>query len=134
MTDSMSAMLRSDMQCEGLLACFHDLTGLDEEIFRVLHEHQRPLTVDEIADAVERERSTAYRAVQRLLDAGIVEQSQVNYEQGGYHHVYRPRDAEATAREMQRTLNDWYAKMGLLIDEFARTYADEPRSAASAER
>jgi predicted transcriptional regulator len=129
MADSMQEMLRADMQCEGLLECFHDLKGIDKEVFRLLNERAEGLTVDEIADAVDRERSTAYRSVQRLLNAGFLQKEQVNYEQGGYHHVYHPRDADEIAGEMQRTLNDWYAKMGQLIGEFGEKYADEPEVA-----
>ncbi len=120
----MSEMLQQDMECEGLLECFHDLKELDREIFGLLCEAAEPLTVDEIAERVERERSTAYRSVQRLLDAGFIRKEQVNYDQGGYYHVYKPRDGDEIAREMQRTLNDWYAKMGQLIGEFERKYED----------
>ena len=130
MVDSMSEMLRRDMECEGLLECFHGLKQLDREIFELLNERAEPLTVDEIADTVDRERSTAYRAVQRLSTTGFIEKEQVNYEQGGYYHVYRPRDADAIAQDLQRTLNDWYAKMGQLIDEFNEKYAGEAAASA----
>lgn len=133
MAESMSEMLRKDMQCEGLLECFHNLKTLDKEIFRLLNDQQEPLTVDEVADQIDRERSTAYRSVQRLLQAGFIQKEQVNYDQGGYYHVYRPRDADEIASEMQRTLNDWYAKMGQLIGEFETKYGETPQSAAPAE-
>ncbi|WP_135302005.1 helix-turn-helix domain-containing protein [Haloarcula amylovorans] len=133
MADSMNEMLRKDMQCEGLLECFHDLKEIDKEIFQLLHDHAEPLTVDEIAEQVDRERSTAYRGVQRLMQAGFIQKEQVNYDQGGYYHVYRPRDGEEIAQEMQRTLNDWYAQMGQLIGEFGEKYDEESRPAAAAE-
>jgi predicted transcriptional regulator len=66
MPNSMSEYLKQDMQCEGLLECTHGLKELDREIFSVLSEHTEPLTVDEIAAEVDRERSTAYRSVQRF--------------------------------------------------------------------
>jgi len=118
----MSEQLRQDMQCEGLLECFHGLKELDKECFRALVEAEEPLTVDELADAVDRERSTAYRAVQRLLQTGFIEKDQINYDQGGYYHVYSPTDPSKIADEMQRMLNDWYAKMGQLIQEFENKY------------
>jgi predicted transcriptional regulator len=129
MANSMNEMLRQDMECEGLLECFHDLKELDKEIFQLLSDYEEPLTVDEIADEVDRERTTAYRSVQRLLQAGFIQKEQVNYEQGGYYHVYRPRDGEEVAQEMQRTLNEWYAQMGQLIGEFGEKYSDQPESA-----
>ncbi|MFB6201204.1 MAG: helix-turn-helix domain-containing protein [Halorhabdus sp.] len=125
MSASMSEYLKQDMQCEGLLECIHGLKELDKEVFRTLTGADDPLTIDEIAEAVDRERSTAYRAVQRLLQSGFIQKEQVNYDQGGYYHVYHPTDPEQIADEMQRTLNDWYAKMGQLISEFRRKYESE---------
>jgi len=122
MPDSMAEQLRQDMECEGLLECFHGLKQLDREVFRTLVTGTDPLTVDEIADAVDRERSTAYRAVQRLLQAGFIQKEQINYDQGGYYHVYKPTDPGEIADDMQRLLNDWYAKMGQLITEFEEKY------------
>jgi len=129
MPDSMSEQLRRDMECEGLLECFHGLKELDKECFRALVAADEPLTIDEIADAVDRERSTAYRAVQRLLQTGFIEKEQINYEQGGYYHVYSPTDPSQIADDMQRILNDWYAKMGQLIQEFEEKY-DQSETAA----
>jgi predicted transcriptional regulator len=121
------------MECEGLLECFHGLKELDKECFRALVDAEEPLTVDEIAEAVDRERSTAYRAVQRLLQTGFIEKDQVNYEQGGYYHVYSPTDPSQIADDMQRMLNDWYAKMGQLIQEFENKYEQPDTSAPAAE-
>jgi len=129
----MSEQLQSDMKCEGLLECFHGLKQLDREIFQSLVDTEDSLTVDEIADAVNRERSTAYRAVQRLLQSGLIQKEQVNYDQGGYYHVYKPTDPAKIADDMQRLLNDWYAKMGQLIQEFETKYEEQETTAPPAE-
>lgn len=129
MGESVSSYLRRDMECEGLLECFHGLKPLDRDCFRAIVGSDDPLTVDEVAEALERERSTAYRSIQRLLQSGFIEQEQVNYDSGGYYHVYRPADPDVVADEMQRMLNDWYAMMGQLIREFRdkyRTGEDQP--------
>ena len=133
MADAMSEYLRQDMACEGLLECIHGLKELDKEIFRVLTETAEPMTVDEIAEEVGRERSTAYRSIQRLVQSGFVQKEQVNYEQGGYYHVFRPTDADEIADDMQRMLNDWYAKMGQLIGEFREKYDEVSKQPATAE-
>ncbi|WP_435079169.1 helix-turn-helix domain-containing protein [Halococcus sp. AFM35] len=133
MPDSMAEYLRADMECEGLLECIHGLRDLDRECFGVVIESEGPLTIDEIAEEVDRERSTVYRAVQRLLQTGFVQKEQVNYDQGGYYHVFRPTDPEVVADEMQRMLNDWYAKMGQLIGEFRTKYDTHDQPSAAAE-
>jgi len=84
MVDSMVEQLRADMRCENLLACFHGLKPLDRECYQAFVAAEEPLTVDDTADAVDRERSTAYRSVQRLLQTGFLEKEQINYDAGGY--------------------------------------------------
>ena len=125
MSESINEYLKQDMECEGLLECIHGLKELDREVFVTLTGRTEPMTIDEIAEAVDRERSTAYRAVQRLLQSGFIQKEQVNYDQGGYYHVYHPTDPDQIADQMQRTLNDWYAKMGQLIGEFREKYDPE---------
>ncbi|WP_338756321.1 helix-turn-helix domain-containing protein [Halobacterium salinarum] len=122
MPDSMAEQLHHDMTCDGLLECFHGLKQLDKGVFQALVTTNDALTVDDIAERVDRERSTAYRAVQRLLSAGLIQKEQINYDQGGYYHVYEPTDPAEIADDMQRLLNDWYAKMGQLIQEFETKY------------
>ncbi len=128
MSKSINELLAQDLECEGLLECFHGLTALDRRIFEELAEEGDALTVDDLAERVERERSTAYRSVQRLLQAGFIVQEQESYDDGGYCHVYRARPADEITDDLQRMLNDWYAQMGQLIDEFDRKYTDRSDS------
>lgn len=122
MTPSLQDQLAEDLACEDLLECVHGLGTLDRRCYRYLAERDGPATVDEIAEDVDRERSTVYRALQRLKAAGVARSEQVNYEHGGYYHVYAAVDADRVAEAMQRTLNDWYATVGSLIGEFRETY------------
>jgi predicted transcriptional regulator len=124
MADSLAEYVRQDMSCEGLLECFHGLGRPERNCYQVVVDAEEPLTVDEIADQVGRERSTIYRSIQRLLQAGLVQKEQINYDDGGYYHVYKPRDPDKVTDEMQRLLNDWYATMGQLIRAFEDEYGD----------
>ncbi len=118
----MHQYMQQDIECERLLECLHGLKSLDVECFLLLTETREGLTVDEIAEHVQRERTTAYRSVQRLLEHGLIEKEQVNYEQGSYYYLYKPKETTEIAGEMQRMLNDWYAKMDELIGEFRVSY------------
>ena len=131
MPDAMTELLRQEMECENLLDCFHGLSELDRDVFRLLVAADEPMTVDEVAAEIDRERTTAYRSVKRLREADIVEREQVNQEGGSYYHVFSPRDADEIADAMQRTLNDFYAEMGQLIGEFREKYRDADGDAES---
>lgn len=122
MPESINEYLEEDMECEGLMECIYGFTELDKQIYFTLIELDEPLSIDEIADEVDRERSTAYRSIQRLMRHGFLRQEQVNQENGGYHHVYSAADPGEIADKMQRKLNDWYAQVGTLIHEFQQKY------------
>lgn len=124
MSRSVAEELRRDLECEDLLACVHGLTQLDRACFETLATADSPQTIDEIADQVDRERSTAYRSVHRLLEADVVAKDQVNYEHGGYYHVYRPENPDAVADEMADLVDEWSQTMADLIGQFRREYTD----------
>ncbi|WP_435069668.1 helix-turn-helix domain-containing protein [Haloplanus sp. C73] len=115
--------LERDLGCLDLLSCIHGLNERDQVVFQLLQQAEERLTVDDVADRMDCERSTAYRSISRLLEAGVVVQEQVNYEHGGYYYVYRSRTSEEVAHDMQRLLNDWYAAIGQLIQEFEDRYS-----------
>lgn len=123
MPSSISDYIDEDMKCEDLLECVSGSKDLDREIYFSLLEDGQ-MDVDEIAEKIERERSTAYRAVQRLKENGFLEQEKKSHKGGGYRHVYTAVDPEKVAEQMQRKLNDWYANMGQLIHEFRNKYSE----------
>jgi predicted transcriptional regulator len=122
MTHSVREDLERDPDCLDLLDRIHGLNERDQMVFQLLQREEEGLTVDDVANRLECERTTAYRSFSRLRDAGIVVQEQVNYDNGGYCYVYRPRASEEVARDMQRLLNDWYADIGQLIQGFEDRY------------
>jgi len=124
MPEAIRTLLEADVECDYLLDCFHGLKDLDRTCFEQLVGSSEALTVDELAEAIDRDRTTAYRSVQRLLEADLVEQTQVSGESSSYHHVYEPRDPDDIADQMQRELNDYYAKMGQLVHEFRDTFGE----------
>lgn len=126
MPDAVLQQLQSEQDCEGLLECMLGLKTLDKEVFELLVKSTEPLTIDEIAEQINRERTTAYRSVERLQEVRIADKEQENCNCGGYHHVYRVSDPDAIADKLQRLLNDWYANTGQLIQEFRNTYAETP--------
>lgn len=118
MVDSVRENPQDEAECLDLLACIHGLGERDQAAFEVLRRAAEPLTADAVADRLGCDRSTAYRSVSRLLEARVVVQSQVNYDTGGYYHVYEPADPGDVAHDMRRLLNDWYASVSQRIHEF----------------
>jgi predicted transcriptional regulator len=129
MDASIREYLDREMACENLLGCLFGLGDLDRAAFAALVRAEEAMTVDDVAAAVGRERSTAYRSVQRLHDAGIVERDQRNYDGGSYCHVYRARPADDIADDMQQLLNRRYDELDGEIRDFRERHAHDSSEA-----
>lgn len=125
MSLSIADMIENDdIVCEDLIECITGSGKLDKEVYFAIMENGG-MDLDEIAEKVDRERSTAYRAVQRLEENGFLDKRKEGKEGGGYRHIYESVDPEKVADEMLNRLNEWYADMGQLIHDFRRKYGDQ---------
>jgi predicted transcriptional regulator len=114
------------LRCGGLLECFFSVNELDRKVCELLTSERHPCTVEQVADAVDRDRSTAYRSLRRLVEAGVVCRRQIDYN-GGYYHVFEPVDTEEVVDSLHRHLNDWYGEVERMIGEFERRHAEQSR-------
>jgi predicted transcriptional regulator len=112
-----------DIVCEDLIECITGSGKLDKEVYFTIMENGS-MGLDEIAEAVDRERSTAYRAVQRLEENGFLNKNKEGKKGGGYQHIYDPVDPDKVADQMLNNLNEWYADMGQMIHEFRQKYSN----------
>jgi predicted transcriptional regulator len=125
MSLSIADMIENDdIVCEDLIECITGSGKLDKEIYFAIMENGR-MDLDEIAEEVDRERSTAYRAAQRLEENGFLDKRKEGKQGGGYRHIYEPVDPDKVADEMLNRLNEWYADMGQLVHEFRRKYGEQ---------
>lgn len=122
MSLKISEFLKGEIQCEGLLQCINDLKKLDREIYFLLLEEEKQLSIDEIAEKIDRERSTAYRSVKRLQREGLATQEKENYEEASYRHIYTAVNPEKVADRMEEQLEEMEEQMKGLIDKFREEY------------
>lgn len=110
--------LADDPSCEFLLECLDGCREIDVQIYRSLLEEDACKTVDEIATAIDRDRSTAYRAIRRLHEGGYLERRQIIYDTGGYCYEFAPADPDEVARTLHQRLEECHRDMEALVEEF----------------
>ncbi len=128
MNEGVAEQPNHSLRCEGLLECFFGVNELDREVYELLTSERHPCTAEQVADGVDRDRSTAYRSLRRLVEAGVVRRRQIDYD-GGYYHVFEPVDTEEVVDSLHRRLNDWYGEVERMIGEFKRRQAGQSRQA-----
>ena len=114
--------LQGDPPCELLLEWVDGCREIDREIYLELLESGEPKSVDDIAEAIDRDRSTAYRAVRRLHEAEYLEREQITYDNGGYCYTYEPKDPNDVAAVLHERIDQYHRDLDALVEEFRRQY------------
>jgi predicted transcriptional regulator len=83
------------------------------------------MKVDELSGYVKREKSTTYRSLQNLINHGLVFRETRIIENGGYYYTYHPNDPKRVYRDMKRYIDEWYAKMNDLLQEFQVNFLEK---------
>ncbi len=120
-------LLDGDPGCDRLLEVVDGCAELDREIYVRLLDADSRKSIAEIADVVDRDRSTTYRAVRRLHENGYLRREQETYDNGGYCYRYGPVDPETVAEQLRERLVDCHERLDALIDEFRETYSQNSK-------
>ena len=105
-TPPITSITRLNSTVKDLLIYLFDLSPLDVEAFFTLMKEKGPLTIDILADKLERDRTTVFRSVQKLVKQGIVMKDSRTIKDGGYYHVYSAIDKETFKLEVERKIKD----------------------------
>ncbi|MGA1819698.1 MAG: helix-turn-helix domain-containing protein [Thermoplasmatota archaeon] len=100
--------------CENALRCFFDLSPLEVKVYRDLLENG-PGTAVELGRRIERDRSTAYRSLSRLVENDLAVKAIRNREGGGIFHVYEAVEPEQVQLMLRETIDNWYEEMQRVV-------------------
>ena len=93
--------------CRDLIQCAFSLNDFEIEVYKSAAVHG-PIRADDLADRMGRDRSTVYRALQRLLTCGMVYRETRSLDKGrvlSRLHGYRPGRAANEIGELREGLD-----------------------------
>ncbi|WP_459202528.1 helix-turn-helix domain-containing protein [Methanococcus sp. CF] len=109
---------------ENIMCCVFGLKAFDVAVyFEILK--CRPAKINEIADALNRERSTIQRSAQNLMNAGLILRKQINIKEGGYYYNYEAVPFPDVKEKIKKSMNDWSREVCKWVDEIEEKDADE---------
>lgn len=83
-----------------------------------------PLSANEVAETLGYDRSTITRYLHKLVELGLLQQSQLNREEGGVVNVYHSVDLERMRRETLIGFYVWAGEAASLIEDANLTKRD----------
>jgi len=130
MVSAVHELVQDDPSWDTLLENVYGASETDQRVFAVVADVDEPVTVDDVAERIERHRSTASRSLTRLVEAGLLERTTRDDSGPSYRYVYRMRDADVLADEMHRLLAAWYVRIDERIGEVTRQFERASRQSA----
>jgi len=83
-----------------------------------------PLSANEVAESLGYDRSTITRYLNKLVELGLLERSELNREEGGVVNVYHSVDLERMRRETLLGFYVWAGEAAALIEDANLTKQD----------
>ncbi len=115
--DSIQLLTRRGATCSDLLSCLYNLKPIDLEVFLEVARNENA-TLDQIAELVQRDRSSTHRCLSKLVSAGLVHKQSKTLKGGGYYHVYSMVDTFKIKNHARQRVKEIIESLERLIDNF----------------
>ena len=98
----------------------YDLSPLDLDILFMLisKKNKEAMTLDKVSKMTDRDRSTTFRSLQKLVTLGLCLKETKTIKEGGYYHVYSIVDMETFKIETERRVRDLQRSLDRLLKKF----------------
>ena len=114
----LSSITRMSATVKDLFTYLYDLTPMELDVLLILNRINKPLTLDEISQESDRDRTTVFRSLQKLVRAGICNKETKTMKDGGYYHVYSPIEIETFKLETQKRVDELKEGLDRILKKF----------------
>jgi len=114
----------STFTLESIMCCVFGLKAFDIAVyFEILKRN--PSKINEIADILNRDRSTIQRSAQSLMNAGLIVRKQINIKEGGYFYKYEAIPFSEVKELIKKSMEQWCNEVRMWVDGIHEEDAEE---------
>ena len=117
-TPPLSTLTRMNSTIRDLFIYLYDLSPLDLDLLFTLIKHKKPMTLEELSTIADRDKSTTFRSLQKLVGLGICIKETKTLKEGGYYHVYSAIDNKTFKMETEKKVKELEASFHRLLRKF----------------
>ena len=115
--ESINYITRKGASCTDLLTCIYNLKPTDLEVLQAVAQNE-DATLDQIAAAVKKDRSSVHRCLSKLVSINLVSKQTKTLKGGGYYHTYRMLDLELIKKHAKERVKKITESLQALIKNF----------------
>ncbi len=97
----------SKIELSEIIMCSFNLSKTDYNLLLKLSGFDKSMTVQEISELSNLERSTVQKSLKNLLSNSLVSRSQTNMSRGGYVFRYKSIGRQEIKKRIMQTIESW---------------------------
>ena len=114
-----AALTRINSTVKDLFVYLYNLSPLETDLLLLLMlNNKNPMTLEQVTNEVDRDKSTVFRSLQKLVSLGIVTKETRNVKEGGHYHVYNAIDIGTFKIETERRVKDLERSFHRILKKF----------------
>ena len=114
----LSTLTRMNSTVKDLFIYIYDLSTLEFDLLFLMIKRKKPATLEEIAKAADRDKSTIFRSLQKLVALGIIIKETKTIKEGGYYHVYTAIDVKTFKLETEKRVKELEDSFHRILKKF----------------
>ena len=114
----LSSLNRMNSTVKDLFIYIYDLSPLDLDLLLLLIKSKKPMSLEELAKQANRDKSTVFRSLQKLVSLGICVKETKTIKEGGYYHMYSAIDIKTFKIETERKVKELETSFHRLLRKF----------------
>ena len=119
--DSIKILTHKNSNCSDLLSCLFNLKNIDLEILYIIAQ-KKQASLTEIAEAINRDRSSAHRCLSKLLSAGLLQRRTKAIKEGGYYHEYSIVELSLIKKQTKDLVESICKSLRTLLERFEEDF------------
>jgi predicted transcriptional regulator len=120
----LSSLTRTSSTLKDLFIYLYDLSPLDIDLLFLLIKTERPMSLEELVKEADRDKSTVFRSLQKLVSLGICIKETRTVKEGGYYHVYSAIDMKTFRITTEQKVKELEATFHRLLRKFEDSIQD----------
>jgi predicted transcriptional regulator len=118
---SIATLTRVNSTVKDLFVYLYNLSPLETDLVLLLMlNNNNPMTLEQVANQVNRDKSTAFRSLQKLVSLGIVMKETRTIKEGGYYHAYGVIDTESFRIETEKRVKELEKGVHRILNKFEK--------------
>jgi predicted transcriptional regulator len=113
-----SALTRMNSTLKDLFLYIYDLSPLEMDLLIILIKNKEAMTLEELTKEVDRDKSTIFRSLQKMVGLGIISKETKTIKEGGHYHIYSSIPIDVFKIETEKKVKELEQGLHRILKQF----------------